>query len=352
MNKIKVVVDCDDVLFKCNSLAVEQINKQFNTSFNLTDIKSWGRQNNELDYRLDLFKDPKFVAKQTPFDGAKEFIEELGKVAEIFIATSTPTQCIDARFKSIMTNFPSIDPENIIFGRRKDLIHGDILLDDAIHNLAESKVKYPVLFQKPWNKNNSGLLSVSGYNEFLELVKTISTIHAVPEDLSYDILCIVGPSGSGKRELCKFLENTSDFKRVKTYSTKDDDFYHYLTEEDFEKESKTFFEKSMYLNNHYGIKKEDIKQVLKGFQIPILIVDINGAMTLKKMYNALLVFTKAPVERCIENILNKDISTEQKVSQLAALNTEMKNQRLCDIAYNYLEDNSQFYKGLYNKYFQ
>ena len=58
-------------------------------------------------------------------------------------------------------------------GSAKDRVHFDIVLDDAIHNILESKAEYPVLMRKPWNAKMTGLLSVNTMAEFVSLVKQI-----------------------------------------------------------------------------------------------------------------------------------------------------------------------------------
>ena len=52
------------------------------------------------------------------------------------------------RAEQIMTQFPELPPENIILGSAKDRVHFDIVLDDAIHNILDSKAEYPVLMRK------------------------------------------------------------------------------------------------------------------------------------------------------------------------------------------------------------
>lgn len=89
-------------------------------------------------------------------------------------------------------------------GKRKDLFHADIMLDDGIHNLLESNRTLPVLFRQPWNQNASGICCVDDYADFLTLVDFMNgnkcNISRIPK-----ILCIVGLSGSRKRDLAETL---------------------------------------------------------------------------------------------------------------------------------------------------
>ena len=104
-------------------------------------------------------------------------------------------------------------------GKRKDLFHADIMLDDGIHNLLESNCTLPVLFRQPWNQNASGICCVDDYADFLTLVDFMNgnkcNISRIPK-----ILCIVGPSGSRKRDLAETLcRNDLRFELIKTCTT-------------------------------------------------------------------------------------------------------------------------------------
>ena len=144
--KMRVILDSDDVLFPCNEVAVDHLNKAEGTAYTLNDIKRWGFLGNKLDKRLSYFKDPSFIRNLQPYWNAQMFVAELAKMAEIFVATSVDPFCAGERVNSIIRHFPEINPENILIGNRKDLLQADVLLDDGVHNLTHSQAKYPVLY--------------------------------------------------------------------------------------------------------------------------------------------------------------------------------------------------------------
>lgn len=328
---MRIILDCDDVLYKCNLTALELLNKEKNTDYKMSNITKWGILGNELDERIKYFQNPDFVRKQKPYDGSKEFIHELSKIAEIFICTTVPTNCLTARVESISECFPEIDRDNIFLSGRKDILNADVILDDNPQNLLESNCKYPVLFQQPWNRNAAGFLSVSNYGSFIELIKSIinPTKNENPK-----LITLVGPSGSGKKDYCKKLINQSNgsMKQVLTYSTSNKKNHILLNKEQFEKlEHNGFFiETSCYNGDLYGVRGEDIDRVLKENKTPILIVDINGALKLKNDYGAELIFISKSKEECIEKILIKNISNKQKANLIVSLDIENKNSIFCD----------------------
>lgn len=154
------------------------------------------------------------------------------------------------RAEQIMTQFPELPPENIILGSAKDRVHFDIVLDDAIHNILESKAEYPVLMRKPWNAKMTGLLSVNTMAEFVSLVKQImkASTSKTEKITAPAVLALVGPSGSGKREITEALcgsrgtgasertESGEIFVRPVNYCTEPGRYGHkYVPEEAFDR---------------------------------------------------------------------------------------------------------------------
>ena len=330
----KVILDCDDVLFECNAMALEWLNKEKGTSYTIEDLPRWGHYGDERDERLKYFSNHDFVAAQPPIKGAKEFVHKLSQMAEIFICTSVDPACVGVRFMSILENFPEIKPENILFGRRKDLLNADMILDDGLHNLEAASARFPVLFQRPWNRNNSGVLSVTGYDEFLELVKTV--IEPTRDADDHDCLVLIGPSGSGKTQIANMLEQTQEFERIKTYTTKKTQkpYYHVVTGTEFQSltDRHAFLETSSYQGSRYATRKGDIDAVLRKGKTPVLVLDINGAFALQKAFKVKKVYVNTPERDCIRSILSEGYPLEEQVERIAWMHDERQNEAFCDVS--------------------
>ena len=130
--KMRVILDSDDVLFPCNEVAVDHLNKAEGTAYTLNDIKRWGFLGNKLDKRLSYFKDPSFIRNLQPYWNAQMFVAELAKMAEIFVATSVDPFCAGERVNSIIRHFPEINPENILIGNRKELKEAEVISRQGI----------------------------------------------------------------------------------------------------------------------------------------------------------------------------------------------------------------------------
>lgn len=332
---LRIVVDCDDVLFRCNSYAVERLNRDTGSGFRKEDIREWGIMHSGLDARLAYFHDPEFVRTQPVMEGARDFLAALVRKAEVFVATSVPAACAGERFSAILREFPMISPENILIGSRKDILNADMLLDDSPQHIKGSNADYAVLFRQPWNLDLSGVVAVSNYREFLTLVDMVDgSSSGEPRKHGFTPAVLVGPSGSGKNRLADNMEAGGLYRRIQSYTTCKDPRhpYHSLSREQFYRKAANggFLETTSYAGNMYGVSRDDIEAAYKEGRIPLLVLDINGAVSLKREYGACIYFVAASKETCIRNILMSDALLDEKVRRISAIDGEMKNKQLCD----------------------
>lgn len=353
---MRIILDCDDVLFQCNQSAVDQLNKQKGTHYSLESVDAWGKLGNELDERLEFFKDPDFIRSLPVYPGAKEFVQELSERAEVFFATGVEVSCAGARVESMIKQFPEINPGNILIGTRKDILSADFLLDDGFHNICNAQVKYPVLFRRPWNRSVSGRLTVSSYKEFLALIdlthKKPSRRDSGSVSMLFDhsktgkVVALVGPSGCGKTTIANQLVKSGNFELVRSYTTRpkrnDKDQYHFLTKDAFlkKKENAFFFETSCYNDQYYGTSMEDLHEIIMREKKALLILDINGAIAMKRTFGdqCTNVFVKREKAYCIQSVLKRRLSIEETTRRLLAMEAELKNEELCDMTIYNMEE--------------
>ncbi len=347
--RLRIGLDVDDVLYECNSYALSLLREKYgdNPVFDVNHITAWGRMGDISDERIDYFTDPKFVESQPMFKGAQKFVRELSKFADVFFITSVPPECMTARAKRLSEDFPEIPVGNLLIGTRKDLVSIDILLDDAAHNVSSSQASYPVLMRRPWNNSLSGLLSVNSYSDFLHMAKIIghSFMEKTPDLTHGGVLCLIGPSGTGKNEIASRLVQDPRFKKPLTTTTKprnlteDEENYRFISTEQFlrEKAENRFIETTVYSTFHFGTSEEEICPIVENGKIAVIPIDICGALTLKNLYRskAAMVFTDRDKKNILTNLLHRDISDEDKVSRIMSIDFEFRNIEFCDFAIRY-----------------
>jgi len=349
--RLRIGLDVDDVLYECNSYALELLRRKYgdNPAFDLQKIRSWGLQGNLSDERLKYFADPEFVASQPMFKGAQKFVHDLCEIADVFFVTAVPSQCMSARAKRLREDFPEVPAGNLLIGTRKDIVNLDILLDDAAHNISSSQASYPVLMRRPWNSYMSGLLSVNSYSDFIHLARIIgkSFVEKRPDLRKGGVLCLVGPSGTGKTRICSELIKDPRFVRPMSTTTrpklKTDKgrTYRFVSTEQFikEKEAGRFIETTVYSSYYFGTSDRQISPIVKSGKIAVIPIDICGAISLKKVYRsrACLVFTDRSKQNILMDIISRDITDEDKVHRMMSLDLELRNIEFCDFAVRFDE---------------
>ena len=216
MLRPSIGIDWDDVTAPFNSIAIRMANEKYHPEepYRLEEITSWANEGRTSVIK-EFYNDPELYSRQIPTEETKRGIRRLMQIADVFFITAVSPHFMGVRAEQIMTQFPELPPENIILGSAKDRVHFDIVLDDAIHNILESKAEYPVLMRKPWNAKMTGLLSVNTMAEFVSLVKQImkASTSRTEKITAPAVLALVGPSGSGKSTCARLAARLWDISK-------------------------------------------------------------------------------------------------------------------------------------------
>ena len=111
------------------------------------------------------------------------------------------------------------------------------------------------------------------------------------------------------------------------------EWYHYITVDAFRKmvESGEIFESTTYAGHSYGSCKSDVEKILESGKHVLTVMDICGAMSLKTHFpKVTTVYVQRDRRQLLTDLLEKPLSTEEKVNRLMALDSEMKNADICD----------------------
>ena len=338
--RLATALDIDDLLMECTSYAIRLANEKykFDPPMTIYEKSTWGRLNSRIDTIYEYFDDPEFYRTQPAYKGAREFVQKLSQMTDVYIATAVPPEFMGIRAERIMAEFPEIPRDHIYMGAGKDKIKVDILFDDAMHNIVSSPAQFPILMRRPWNQEATGLLAVNNYDEFLQLVEVIADSYSVkangftPDEPS--IVVLVGPSGSGKSKLAaQLLSHTDEYEKLVSYTTNDptavevNDWYNYVSLDT----SGEMFQSTMYAGHGYGSRKADVEEILARGKRVLTTMDICGAMSLKTNFkNVITIYIKRDKRALMGSILRKNSSDEDKVNRLLAIEPELRNENLCD----------------------
>ena len=344
--RLSTALDIDDLLLECVPYAIRLANEkyQFDPPLSIYEVNRWGRLGTRADVIFEFMDDPEFFKNQPAIKGAREFVQKLSQMTEVFVSTAVWPEYLSLRFQRILEEFPEIPPDHILMGSRKDKIDVDILFDDGMHNVFNSNAAYPILMRRPWNREATGILAVNSYDEFLKLVEIIADSYSIkPDKFSLSqpsVVVLVGPSGSGKNDVARgLLEQTDCFEKLVSYTTdkkaaaQQEDWYHYVPDRKFHEmcESGQMFESTTYANHAYGSKKSDVEKILASGKHVLTVMDICGAMAMKTYFDHVItIYIKRDKKELLTAILEKKSSTADKVNRLLAIEAETKNAQICD----------------------
>ncbi len=344
--KLSTALDIDDVLMECVPYAIRLANEkyQFDPPLTIYEVDRWGKTGTRADVIFEFMNQPEFYENQPVIAGAKELVRRLSKMTEVFVSTSVWPQFMTLRCKRIMEEFPEIPADHILMGSRKDKIDVDILFDDGMHNIFRSNAAYPILMRRPWNHEATGSLAVNNYEEFLKLVEVISASYAASSENSSlkqpGVVVLVGPSGSGKTEVAHALLAQSDrFESLVSYTTDDspdtrqDAWYRQVSREEFlnMNERGEFFETTTYAGHYFGSRKADVEEILARGHHVLTVMDICGAMAMKTHFDRVItLYIRRDKKELMAAILEKPITTAEKVNRIMAIESEKRNADICD----------------------
>ncbi|MCQ2052387.1 MAG: hypothetical protein MJZ03_00355 [archaeon] len=156
MKSLKVFCDFDDVLINFCEVWISLINEQNNTNVQMDDVKSWNISEVFPSLTKEQIYKPLYETeiweRVTPLPGAVNGLQRLIEDGhQVSIATSSHYKTIATKVdKVLLRYFPFFDLDNLIVIKHKQLLSGDVLIDDGMHNLIDGSYK-GILMSAPHN---------------------------------------------------------------------------------------------------------------------------------------------------------------------------------------------------------
>lgn len=153
-----IAIDIDDTLVTTTASVLAQHYADTGELVDINDVRTYRIE----DYISEEYKDDfyKIFLKKEMWKRIKllpncvEAIKRLHeKQHQIYFCTSTEPQNIAKKFSFLRRTFPFINVRKALINTpNKQLIHFDVLIDDAVHNVVDAPY-YSILFSQPWNEN-------------------------------------------------------------------------------------------------------------------------------------------------------------------------------------------------------
>ncbi len=180
-NKLRILIDMDNVVAGLLEKWLFVYNSKYADNLTAADISTWQIDNHTTKCSIkqfyELIEPNGFFAELDVLPDAIEVTKRLqDKGHELYFVTATPHNAPTAGYDKYLwcnTYFPHIGMSNVIMSHKKDMIKGDLLLDDGPINLNEfSGIK--VAYNYPYNHHVIVDYRVNNWIEFEILINGLN----------------------------------------------------------------------------------------------------------------------------------------------------------------------------------
>ena len=182
MKKLTILVDMDDTIENLLDSWLHMLNVEHGYHVTKDDIKSWNIQEaypdlTQWEVYAPLFRDELWQDVKPKWDAVKYLRRLQDDGHDIYITTSSNFRTIHTKVESIIRRyFPFISDDQVIVATKKQMIRGDVMVDDAPHNLVDGEYE-KILMTAPHNRSyNAELYGMTRVNNWKEVYERISAM--------------------------------------------------------------------------------------------------------------------------------------------------------------------------------
>ncbi len=179
MTEKTILIDADDVLENLSQEWVRYLNEKFGTHTTYDDVREWDMSKafptlqRERVYEAGYCEELYYRLK--PLPGAVEYVEQLiNDGHRVYIVTNTPYQVVKVKMEEVIFKFfPYLTWDDVILTSRKQMIKGDILVDDGVHNLEDGdyvKILVSTPYNATYDAEANGMFRVHSWTEIYQKI--------------------------------------------------------------------------------------------------------------------------------------------------------------------------------------
>ncbi len=158
MKKLTILTDMDDTIEDLLEAWLSYLNDKHGLNVCKDDVREWDMTaafpSLQPDDVFTPLYDNSLWESVRPMPYASEILERLKEDGhDIYVVTSAHYKSVEAKLERVLFRyFPFFDWTHVIIASNKQLIKGDVLIDDAPHNLIDGDY-YKVLMDAPHNRD-------------------------------------------------------------------------------------------------------------------------------------------------------------------------------------------------------
>lgn len=182
---MKILIDMDDTIEKLLPTWLHYLNSFHKLHVEEDDIEDWDMRKafpelteEQIFYPLTI---DLFWTQVQPKKDAQIYVEKLIKDGhEVYIVTNSNYYSLKSKMENCLFKwFPYLSWKNVIVTHNKQMIIGDVLVDDAPHNLIGGRYK-KLLMSAPHNRHfettGTGIVRVSNWLQAYEVIHDLKIV--------------------------------------------------------------------------------------------------------------------------------------------------------------------------------
>ena len=147
---IRIILDLDEVVCDMMNPLISMHHDRYNSDIIIDDVTGWDLPPD----MVEIFTTPGFFLHLPIIPGAADGVKKLLEWGhDIIIATNHSNIDYIAADKVlwVQRNLPML-AANMMIGGRKDVLQGDVIIDDNLDYLMNSRCKIKICVDRPWNR--------------------------------------------------------------------------------------------------------------------------------------------------------------------------------------------------------
>lgn len=178
MNYLKILFDADDVAESLLGSWISMLNEQYGTNVDIEDVTDWDISlafpTLAKQQIYSALLEDRLWKNLMPIPGAQEYLQRLyNEGHELYMVTATDYRICHIKIERILELFPFLDEKHIIIAHNKQMVMGDVLIDDSPHNLIGGHY-FRILFDQPHNRGfdekKYGVYRAHGWEQAYQLI--------------------------------------------------------------------------------------------------------------------------------------------------------------------------------------
>ena len=182
MEKKVILVDMDDTVENLAATWIGMVNERYGTSARPEDQRVWDMAQTfpelEREQVYEILREDELYMRAKPIPGAQEYLRKLKEDGhEIYFVTVNPHHTVHAKVEGLVNRyFPFIDWDHVIIARNKQMIRGDVMVDDGPHNLENGdyvRILFTAQHNKEYDAEANGMIRADTWEEVYKVINSL-----------------------------------------------------------------------------------------------------------------------------------------------------------------------------------